>query len=163
MSGDQEPNTKTTGVSVVTTTLNESSTISELILEVRTVLQGVPHEIIVVDDESQDGTIDIAKPLADIVVTKKREGQTKGLLQGMRLAKYPVIITIDSDLENNPKHIPELTKQNSRIRHRSRLKNQNPPPLRKNRLQNPRKNRRRHRPVFKLQSLQKRDNSTLQP
>ena len=111
MSGDQDAYTKITGVSVVTTTWNEHSTISQLILEVRTVLQGIPHEIIVVDDESQDGTIDIAKPLADIAVTKKREGQTKGLLHGMRLAKYPVIITIDSDLENNPKHIPELAKK----------------------------------------------------
>jgi dolichol-phosphate mannosyltransferase len=26
----------------------------------------------------------------------------------MQLAKYPVIVTIDADLENNPEHIPEL-------------------------------------------------------
>jgi len=44
-------------------------------------------------------------------VTKKRAGQTTGLLDGMRLAKYPVIITIDADLENNPEHIPELMQQ----------------------------------------------------
>ena len=31
-----------------------------------------------------------------------------GLLHGMRLAKYPIIITIDSDLENNPEYVPEL-------------------------------------------------------
>ncbi len=29
----------------------------------------------------------------------------------MRLAKYPIIITIDSDLENNPEYIPELARQ----------------------------------------------------
>jgi dolichol-phosphate mannosyltransferase len=43
-----------------------------------------------------------------VAVTKKREGQTIGLLYGMRLAKYPVIVTIDSDLENSPEYIPEL-------------------------------------------------------
>jgi dolichol-phosphate mannosyltransferase len=29
----------------------------------------------------------------------------------MRLAKYPVIVTIDADLENDPEHIPELIQQ----------------------------------------------------
>jgi dolichol-phosphate mannosyltransferase len=96
------------GVSVVTTTWNERSTIENLIFKIRTVLLGIPHEIIVVDDESQDGTIDIARRLADVAVTKKREGQTVGLLYGMRLAKYPVVVTIDSDLENSPEGIPEL-------------------------------------------------------
>ncbi|MCJ7559526.1 glycosyltransferase, partial [Candidatus Bathyarchaeota archaeon] len=37
--------------------------------------------------------------------------QTKGLLHGMRLAKYPIIITIDADLENDPEHIPRLMQQ----------------------------------------------------
>ena len=33
----------------------------------------------------------------------------------MRLAKYPIIITIDADLENNPEHIPELLQQITRF------------------------------------------------
>ena len=46
--------------------------------------------------------------MADVAVRKVREGQTKGLLHGMKIAKFPVIVTIDADLENNPEHIPEL-------------------------------------------------------
>ncbi|MCW4047187.1 MAG: glycosyltransferase [Candidatus Bathyarchaeota archaeon] len=99
------------GVSVVTTTWNERENIEKLILAIRNVLQQVPHEIIVVDDSSQDGTIQVAKRLADVAVTKTREGQTKGLLYGMRLAKFPVIVTIDADLENDPQHIPLLLQQ----------------------------------------------------
>ena len=99
------------GVSVVTTTWNEQENIKKLIPMIRVVLQQIPHEIIVADDSSSDGTIQVANRLADVAVTKKREGQTKGLLYGMRLAKYPVIITIDADLENDPKHIPELMQQ----------------------------------------------------
>jgi dolichol-phosphate mannosyltransferase len=99
------------GVSVVTTTWNEQENIKKLIPMIRVVLKQIPHEIIVVDDSSSDGTIQVANRLADVAVTKKREGQTKGLLYGMRLAKYSVIITIDADLENDPKHIPELMQQ----------------------------------------------------
>jgi hypothetical protein len=41
-------------------------------------------------------------------VGKAREGQTKGLLYGAKLAKFPIIVTIDSDLENPPEFIPEV-------------------------------------------------------
>ena len=97
-----------TGISVVTTTWNEGETIEELIQRTRTALKKHPHEIIVIDDSSQDETIKIAKRLTDIAVTKPREGQSQGLLYGMKLAKYPIIVTIDADLENPPEHMPEL-------------------------------------------------------
>ena len=96
------------GVSIVTTTWNEKENIEKLIPSIRNVLQRLQHEIIVVDDNSPDGTIQIANRLADVAVTKVREGQSKGLLYGMQLAKYPIIITIDADLESNPEHIPKL-------------------------------------------------------
>jgi dolichol-phosphate mannosyltransferase len=96
------------GISVVTTTWNERENIRELILRVRSTLANTPHEIIVVDDSSTDGTLTIAKQYADVAIGKVREGQTKGLLHGMNLTKYPIIVTIDSDLENNPELIPEL-------------------------------------------------------
>jgi dolichol-phosphate mannosyltransferase len=98
------------GVSVVTTTWNERENIEQLVLLVRNVLRHVPHEVIVVDDSSSDGTLQVAKRVADVAVSKVREGQSKGLLWGMRLAKYPVVVTIDADLENDPAHIPELVR-----------------------------------------------------
>jgi len=96
------------GISVVTTTWNEKENIKELILKVRSTLRGFPHEIIIVDDSSSDGTLDVAERFADLAVAKVREGQTKGLLYGMKLAKFPIIVTIDADLENNPDFIPTL-------------------------------------------------------
>ncbi len=100
-----------TGVSIVTTAWNEKENLEKLIPLVRRVLLSTLHEVIVVDDESPDGTIEVARRLADVAVTKPREGQTKGLLYGMKLAQYPVIVTIDADLENNPECIPELVAQ----------------------------------------------------
>jgi dolichol-phosphate mannosyltransferase len=96
------------GISVVTTTWNEKENIPELIQRIRATLQGISHEIIIVDDGSQDGTLEVAKRYADLAVGKVREGQTKGLLFGAKLAKYPMIVTIDSDLENPPELIPTL-------------------------------------------------------
>jgi dolichol-phosphate mannosyltransferase len=103
------------GVSVVTTTWNERENIGELIRRVRATLSNVPHEIIVVDDNSADGTLEVAKGVADLAVGKVREGQTKGLLYGAKLAKFPVIVTIDADLENPPELIPELVKKLSEV------------------------------------------------
>jgi dolichol-phosphate mannosyltransferase len=101
----------TQGISVVTTTWNEKENIGELIRRIRTTLQSFPHEVIVVDDSSSDGTLEVSKRIADVAVGKVREGQTKGLLYGAKLAKYPTIVTIDSDLENSPELIPALVKK----------------------------------------------------
>jgi dolichol-phosphate mannosyltransferase len=99
------------GISVVTTTWNEAENIKELILRIRSTLKDTRYEVIVVDDNSADGTLSIAKQYADVAVRKVREGQTKGLLYGMKYARFPVIVTIDSDLENSPELIPTLVKK----------------------------------------------------
>jgi dolichol-phosphate mannosyltransferase len=98
------------GVSVVTTTWNEKENIQPLIAQIHAALHDYPHEVIVVDDDSADGTFEVAHQFADVAVKKRREGQSKGLLYGMKLAKYPAVVTIDSDLENDPRHIPQLLK-----------------------------------------------------
>jgi glycosyltransferase involved in cell wall biosynthesis len=105
------PSSETGGVSVVTTTWNEQENIEELIRRIHKTLKGTDHEIIVVDDNSTDNTLETAKKLADIAVSKVREGQTIGLLYGAKLAKFPLIVTIDSDLEKNPKLIPSLSEK----------------------------------------------------
>ncbi len=96
------------GISVVTTTWNEKENIQELIQRIHATLKDATHEVIVVDDSSTDGTLQVAKRYADVAVGKQREGQSKGLLYGMKLAKFPIIVTIDSDLENPPELIPQL-------------------------------------------------------
>lgn len=99
------------GVSLVTTTWNERENIKKLIPNIRDALRSIKHEIIVVDDDSPDGTIKVAEKLADLAVVKSREGQSKGLLYGMKLARYSIVVTLDADLENDPRLIPELIKK----------------------------------------------------
>ncbi len=96
------------GISVVTTTWNERENIEELMQRIHKTLKNIPHEIIVIDDSSTDGTLEVAKQFADHAIGKTREGQTKGLLYGAKLTKYPIVVTIDADLENPPELIPSL-------------------------------------------------------
>lgn len=96
------------GVSVVTATWNEVETLAALIEGIRQTLKHAPHEIIVVDDSSPDGTYSLALKLADRAVRKEREGQSIALLTGIMEATYPLIVTIDADLENDPANIPKL-------------------------------------------------------
>jgi dolichol-phosphate mannosyltransferase len=95
-------------VSVVTATWNERETLPELVQQIHNALRGFDHEIIVVDDNSPDGTYEVAAGIADQAVCKRREGQSIALLTGVRRAIYPVVVTIDADLENDPALIPSL-------------------------------------------------------
>ena len=96
------------GISVVTSTYNEKDNIEKLIPRIRNILKNVQREVIVVDDSSPDGTYLAAKELADIAVSKKREGQTRGIAIGVKHARHATVVTIDADLENDPEYIPSL-------------------------------------------------------
>jgi glycosyltransferase involved in cell wall biosynthesis len=56
-----EHNLNISGASVVTTTWNEKENIGKLVPLIRNVLKDVEHEIIVVDDDSNDGTFEAAE------------------------------------------------------------------------------------------------------
>jgi dolichol-phosphate mannosyltransferase len=74
-----------TGVSVVSATWNEHETLPTLVERIRETLTSVPHEIIIVDDSSPDGTYALASRLADRAICKEREGQSIALLTGIRM------------------------------------------------------------------------------
>jgi len=99
---------KSSGVSIVTTTFNEREYISAFVTKVREALKNIPHEVIVVDDSSPDGTYEVARELADKAYKVYRFGQTRGLLYGIERASYPIVVTLDADLENPPELIPRL-------------------------------------------------------
>ena len=96
------------GVSVVTATYCERENVRPLVERVRRALEGVPHEVIVVDDTSPDGTYEEAARWADRALLMSRAGQTRCLLEGVKAARYPVVVTLDADLENPPELIPAL-------------------------------------------------------
>ena len=97
-------------ISVVTTTYNERVYVRPFVERVRKALKGVELEIIIVDDSSPDGTYEEARRWADRALLVRNAGQTIGLLTGLRIARYPIVVTLDVDLENPPELIPNMVR-----------------------------------------------------
>lgn len=103
-------------LSVVVPVYNEERTIPELISRLLSVLAGVgrPFEIIAVDDGSRDASFEALSACASrdshvhALRFKRNFGQTAALAAGIEHAHGDTIITIDSDLENDPADIPRI-------------------------------------------------------
>lgn len=106
-------------VSVVVPIFNEEESLPQLYKELRAVLESLrtSYEIILVDDGSTDGTFKSISNLhkkdsrVKVISFRRNFGQTAALAAGFDYAKGKVIITIDSDLENDPKDIPRLLRK----------------------------------------------------
>ena len=86
-------------ISFVIPTLNEEQVLKDTIVSLRK-LKAVPYEIIVSDGHSSDGTLDIAKKLADKVV--EHDGKTRQTISGGRnagaaAAKGELLVFFDAD------------------------------------------------------------------
>ena len=102
-------------ISVVVPLYNEEGNVKELhrrILEACVALQK-PFEIIFIDDGSTDGTIKDAEGLTPLTLIRFRKnfGQTAAFDAGIKQAKGEIIITMDGDLQNDPKDIPLLLEE----------------------------------------------------
>src|SRR3954454_24347816 len=91
-------------VSVVIPTIDEARNLPY-------VLPRIPrwvHEVIIVDGESTDGTVEIARALwPDVaVISQPRRGTGAALQAGFRAATGEVIVTLDADGSADPSEIP---------------------------------------------------------
>ncbi|KAL2733785.1 dolichol-phosphate mannosyltransferase subunit 1 [Vespula squamosa] len=74
------------------------------------------YEIIIIDDGSPDGTLDIAKKLQklygeDKIILKPREkklGLGTAYMHGIKYATGNFIVLMDADLSHHPKYIPKM-------------------------------------------------------
>jgi glycosyltransferase involved in cell wall biosynthesis len=103
-------------LSVVVPVYNEERNIPELVSRLLSVLTevGKPFEIIAVDDGSRDASFKALSsyasrdPHVHALRFKRNFGQTAALAAGIEHARGDTIITIDSDLENDPADIPRI-------------------------------------------------------
>ncbi len=103
-------------LSVVLPLHNEEETLRELHSRLRAVLEGLgdSYEIIFVDDGSTDNSFDVLKdinanyPFVRVIRFKKNCGETAALAAGFNAARGESIITMDADLQSEPKDIPRL-------------------------------------------------------
>ncbi len=102
-------------VSVILPTLNESEDIEELISAVLKYVEPLP-EIIVVDDDSPDGTwetvtrIQTEHPNVKLLRRTKERGLATAIAEGIATSRGDVIVWMDSDFSHPPTLIPQLIK-----------------------------------------------------
>ena len=94
-------------VSIVIPTLNEQRNINALISGIKRVIGDHDYEIIVVDGNSTDKTVSIAKRLGAKVL-HENVGKGYALRKGILAAKGDVIISMDADLSNRPNELKLL-------------------------------------------------------
>ncbi len=99
-------------VSIVVPVYNEAENLAELHGEIDGVCKesGYTYEIIFIDDGSTDGSHKLAKTLSPLkyIRLRKNFGQTAAMDAGIKAAKYPFIVTMDGDRQNDPRDIPML-------------------------------------------------------
>jgi|TARA_B110001452_G_C15182206_1_gene410638 dolichol-phosphate mannosyltransferase len=106
--------------SVILPTLNENGHIASLISAIEKILKlnKKVFEIIIIDDNSTDGTIDTVKSLVlqnNNLKLNVRENLKKNLAEsinlGIKLARYENIIWMDADFQHPPKYLEEFIKK----------------------------------------------------
>jgi dolichol-phosphate mannosyltransferase len=101
-------------VSVVTPMLNEEGTARTFYERVGSALDGVPWELVVVDDGSTDRTREILAELAaadervKVIELSRNFGHQTALTAGLDHARGDVVVMIDADLQDPPELIAEM-------------------------------------------------------
>jgi dolichol-phosphate mannosyltransferase len=102
-------------LSVVVPTFNERESLPRLAEELFRALDGagIRGELVVVDDDSPDGTAEAALGIAGrhpvkVLVRKGRSGLSSAVLEGVAASSAPVVCVMDADLSHPPEAVPLL-------------------------------------------------------
>ncbi len=98
-------------ISIVVPVFNAVSSLPELVARLTEIFP-TDSEVLLVDDGSEAETWSVVKSLATNQVKgirlSRNVGQHAALLAGVREAQYPIIATLDDDLQNPPEELPQL-------------------------------------------------------
>jgi len=99
-------------VSIIVTLFNEEENVKPLIRSISEALYDADYEIILVDDGSTDATVskilENITPCTKLIRLKANYGQTAAMAAGIEEAKGRYIVTMDGDLQNDPRDIPAM-------------------------------------------------------
>jgi len=100
--------------SVVVPIYNEEGNIEKLDKEIRDVISKLgSYEIIYVNDGSKDNSLNNLKKLKNAVIINlnRNYGQATALDAGFKASQGDIVISLDADLQNDPKDIPAMLKK----------------------------------------------------
>jgi glycosyltransferase involved in cell wall biosynthesis len=103
-------------ITVVIPFFNEQDSLKELFDALLRVLEDVGrrYEIILIDDGSRDQSADIAKKIATdnsaarLIKLRGNQGKTAALKAGFDHSNGQIVLTLDADLQDDPKEIPRF-------------------------------------------------------
>ncbi|MCR4324992.1 MAG: glycosyltransferase [Candidatus Curtissbacteria bacterium] len=106
-------------ISIVVPTYNEKSNIKKLLSRIEKAIRSHPedvdkYEIVVIDDNSKDGTWEILQreKSSKIKVFRKegKQGKAYSLVEGFKKSSGNILVMIDADLQYPPEAIPQMLK-----------------------------------------------------
>ncbi len=101
-------------VSVILPARNEAGNLVQVLRDISQAMQATPHEIIVVDDGSTDGTEEILRTQTPAIAGLRLIrhitscGQSAALRSGILAARGRIIATLDADGQNPASNLPGL-------------------------------------------------------
>lgn len=103
-------------VSYVIPVKDEEESLEELYSRIRSVSENlsIPFEIIFIDDGSSDKSFFVLKSISEkdnrvkIIRFRRNFGKASALSAGFEKAKGDIVITLDADLQDDPKEIPKF-------------------------------------------------------
>ncbi len=100
-------------VSIIIPTYNEHDNIMALVHGLGSALAGYSYEIVFVDDNSTDGTAELAESLKDeypikVIVRRDKRGLASAVVDGISHTSGQIIAVMDADLQHPPPVIPDL-------------------------------------------------------
>ena len=100
-------------LSLIAPTFNEKENIAPLVERVHKALSQYSYELIIVDDNSPDGTAEAVKSLSrkypvKVIVRTDERGLASAVVAGFKEAKGGVLGVIDADLQHPPESLPLL-------------------------------------------------------
>ena len=100
-------------ISVIIPTYNEKDNVIPLVEKLHSVLSGYKYEVVLMDDNSRDGTIALAESLAAkypvrIIVRQGVRGLAVSVADGFKAAKGQYFVVMDADLQHPPELILKL-------------------------------------------------------
>ena len=102
-------------VSIIIPTYHEAPNLRELLPRIVSILKqaGLAGQILVVDDDSRDGTDEVCAELAtqhpiELLIRTEERGLSSAVVHGMQHAGGELLLVMDADLSHPPEKIPEL-------------------------------------------------------